>query len=208
MAWIGVRRLGEQQIIAEIGSVENDLEGRTVMQTLENIGFSVPFLAVVMDKLRERYTLAASDLLSLLHQSPAFDEDRKELLLAGLTAFLDGDYVKAIHVLVPQVEHILRRLLGMLGRPTSKHIRVNLGVMQEKSLDDILSDPAMRKALGDDLRRYLSAFLVDRRGHNLRNRLAHGLMAPREFNRGIGDRVVHVLLVLGMIREQEASQDG
>ncbi len=31
--------------------------------------------------------------------------------------------------------------------------------------------------------------------------------APGEFNRGIGDRVVHVLLVMGMIREQEVSQD-
>ena len=128
MSKIGVRRLGEQQIIAEIGSVENDLDGRTVMQTSENIGFTVPFLAAVIDRLRERYTLTASDLLSLLYQSPAFDEDRKELLLAGLAAFLDGDQIKTIHVLVPQVEHILRRLLGMLGRPTSKHIRSNLVV--------------------------------------------------------------------------------
>lgn len=207
MARIGVRRLGEQQITAEIGSVEDDLEGRTVMQISENIGFSVPFLAAVIDRLRDRHTPSADDLLAILHQSPAFDEDRRELVHAGLAAFLDGDLLKAIHVLVPQVEHILRRLLGMLGRPTSKHIRSSTGVMQEKSLDDVLNDPAMRTALGEDVWRYLSTFLVDRRGHNLRNRLAHGLMAPNDFNRGIGDRVFHVLFVIGMIRQQEASQD-
>ncbi|MGD2110766.1 MAG: DUF4209 domain-containing protein [Phycisphaerae bacterium] len=77
--------------------------------------------------------------------------------------------------------------------------------MQEKNLEDILGDQAIRTVLGDDVWRYLSAFLADRRGHNLRNRLAHGLMAPSAFNRATADRVVHVLLVLGMLREQDSS---
>jgi Domain of unknown function (DUF4209) len=204
---IGVRQLGEQQIIAEIGSVEDDFEGRTIMQISENIGFSAPFLAAAMDRLRDRYTLTADDLLTILHQSPAFDEDRRAIICTGLTAYLEGDLLKAIHVLIPQVEHILRRLLGILGRPTNKHSRSNTGVMQENSLDEVLGDPTMRTALGDDLHRYLSMFLVDRRGHNLRNRLAHGLMSLGDFHRGIGDRVVHVLLILGMVRQEEGTQE-
>ena len=208
MARIAVRRLGEQQITATIGSIEDDLEGRMVMQISENIGISVPFLAAVMERLHDRYTPSADDFLNILHQSPAFDENRRELVHAGLSAFIHGDLLKAIHVLVPQMAHILRRLLGMLGIPTSKHIRSSTGVMQEKSLDDVLADPAINTALGEDIWRYLSTFLADRRGYNLRNRLAHGLMAPSDFHRGIADRVVHVLIVLGMIREQEVSVDG
>jgi hypothetical protein len=121
-------------------------------------------------------------------------------LAAGIGAYLDADFVKAIHVLVPQIEHVMRRLLALLGRPTSKHLRSNLGVMQEKSLDDILTDPAVRACLPDDVWRYLSVLLTDRRGWNVRNRLAHGLMMPGEFNSQVADYVLHALLTLAFIR--------
>jgi hypothetical protein len=49
---------------------------------------------------------------------------------------------------LPQIEHCLRRLLGMLGKPTNKHRRSDLGVMVEKSLNDILeNEPIVRSCL-------------------------------------------------------------
>jgi len=38
----------------------------------------------------------------------------------GFAAYANGDFVKAIHVLIPQVENSLRELLKMLDLPTTK----------------------------------------------------------------------------------------
>jgi lysyl-tRNA synthetase, class I len=37
-----------------------------------------------------------------------------------LTAWYEGDLVKAVHVLVPQVENGLRSIVGHFGKPVTK----------------------------------------------------------------------------------------
>lgn len=92
----------------------------------------------------------------------------------------------------------------MLGCPTNKHWRSNLGIMQEKSLNDILEgEAAIAQCLGNDVVQYLRALLSDPRGFNLRNRLAHGLVAALEFSRALSARALHVLLVLSLLRQHD-----
>ena len=80
--------------------------------------------------------------------------------------------------------------------------------MVEKSLNDILEhEAAIEVALGDDVRQYLLAFLADPRGHNLRNRVSHGLLRRQAFRRGISDRLLHILLLFGLIRARCADRD-
>jgi hypothetical protein len=76
--------------------------------------------------------------------------------------------------------------------------------MTEKTLTDILEhEPVIKEILGEVAHAYLLSFLADPRGTNLRNRMSHGLMAAEEFTRGISDRVIHILLMLGTIRRKE-----
>lgn len=44
----------------------------------------------------------------------------RRMLIRSIQAYLDGDYVKAIHIFVPRIEAALRELLGLLGLPTIK----------------------------------------------------------------------------------------
>jgi hypothetical protein len=122
------------------------------------------------------------------------------LLRDGLLAYEQEDFVKAIHVLVPQVEDILRNFLGHLGRPTLKTVRGQPGIMDAKNMNDVLRDEQMRTVLTENLWRYLEVVYVDKRGMNLRNDLAHGLLAPNVFNRYVADRVVHTILALSLMR--------
>src|SRR5262249_18638874 len=103
------------------------------------------------------------------------------LITQGLDAYLAGDHLKAISVLVPQIENALRRLLRLLGQAPNKPRRGDATIMTEKSLNEILErEPAVADFLGEDIRLYILTFLADARGHNLRNRMSHGLMtAPR-----------------------------
>lgn len=113
---------------------------------------------------------------------------------------MSGDHVKAIHVLIPQIEYTLRRLLFLLGQPPNKAMRSAKGVLQEKTLTDLLIEPEIRRVLGEDCLWYLSVLLADPRGPNLRNRVCHGLASSSQFARPWSDCIIHVLLVLAMLR--------
>jgi hypothetical protein len=188
---------------AKIGSLDEDPDGRLHRQLGQTIGFYQPFLALTLERLRETYKPSVDDIFKFLHGAPLFADTEKGLLRDGLDAYEREDFVKAIHVLVPQIEHILRSFMGVLGVPTLKTVRNHPGIMDAKSMNDILSDERMREVLTENLWRYLTVLYVEKKGGlNLRNDLAHGLLPPDAFNRQIADRVFHSLLALSLIREQ------
>lgn len=189
---------------ATIGSLDEDPDGRLHKQLGETIGFYQPFLALTLERLREKYKPSIDDIFKFLHESPLFVDTDKGLLREGLEAYEKEDFVKAIHILVPQIEHILRTFLGVLGVPTLKNVRNHPGIMDAKSMNDILSDERMREVLKENLWRYLTVLFIEKKGgFNLRNDLAHGLLPPTAFNRQIADRVFHSLLTLSLIRERQ-----
>ncbi len=191
---------------AKIGSLDEDAEGRLHKQLDQTIGFYQPFLIYTLAKLKERYSPTVEQILLFLRLSPLFTEEDNGLLQAGLEAYWNDDFVKAIHVLVPQIEHILRNFLGSLGIPTLKTVR-NLGIMDAKSMNDVLGDERMRQVLTENLWRYLSVVYIDKRGMNLRNDLCHGLLAPAMFNKGVADRVFHTLLSLSLLRSNDGKKE-
>jgi hypothetical protein len=189
---------------AKIGSLDEDPDGRLHRQLGQTIGFYQPFLAMTLERLRERYKPSIDDILKFLQGSPLFVDADKGLLRQGLEAYEKEDFVKAIHVLVPQIEHILRTFLGGLGVPTLKTVRNHPGIMDAKSMNDILNDERMRQVMTESLWRYLTVLYIEKKGGlNLRNDLAHGLLPPNAFNRPVADRVFHSLLALSLIREQK-----
>jgi len=193
--------LSDNQVIGRAGSIEDDPDGRLVLHIRDNMKFEAIWLQMALDRTREKYNLSPGSLLPHLFESPLFDPARTGLLEQGIGAYIANDHVKAIPVLLPQIEHCLRRLLGMLGKPTNKHRRSDLGIMVEKSLNDILeSESTVRQCLGEDATAYLQVLLCDPRGFNLRNSVAHGLMDSGEFHRFFSDRLIHVLLFLSLLR--------
>src|SRR5260221_4824216 len=88
---------------AKIGSLEEDPDGRLHMEIGNRIGLYAPFLVKVIDRTREKYSPTSEQIIEWLSKSAVFHESRKEFLVEGLRAYESGDYLKAIHVLVPQV---------------------------------------------------------------------------------------------------------
>jgi hypothetical protein len=187
---------------AVIGSLDEDPDGRLHAQIAQSIKIYQPFLVHALASLRSKYAPSTDEIVDCLWESPLFSAAHRELLKQGLLAYEAEDFVKAVHVLVPQLEHIMRQFLAMLGVPTLKTVRGYPGIMDAKSMNDVLSDVRVRKVMTEDLWRYLSVLYIDKRGLNLRNDLAHGLVPPRGFNRQISDQVFHSLLAIGLMRIQ------
>ncbi|MHC5536777.1 DUF4209 domain-containing protein [Singulisphaera rosea] len=204
---IPITKVSEGQVVGNIGTVDSDPEGALLHEISKAIGYAMPFLEKALDRARERYSATPEQIVGFLSKSPAFTVRFQGIIKLGVEAYFAGDHPKAIHLLVPQIESALRFLLTLLGRPANKARRGDLSSMTEKTLTDILEhEPVIKGMMGEAAHVYVLSFLADPRGRNLRNRMSHGLMAAEEFNRGISDRVLHILLMLGTIRRKETTE--
>jgi hypothetical protein len=198
---IGVQIVDQAgRITARIGSVDEDAEGRLYQQLATSIGFHDFFLRYVIQKLNERFSPVTDDFLKAIFASPVFLETQRPFLEDGLKAYLEGDFLKAVHVLVPQVEQALRNLLALIGISPNKTVRGNSGILDVKSMGNALEDETLRNVLPENVWRYLTVLYVERRGINLRNDLAHGLVSHSAFTQTLSNRVFHSLLVMSLIR--------
>lgn len=189
-------------IIATIGSLQSDPEGRLIHGVAEALQLRTVWMAWVMDRVRARYSPSVDDIWTELAVSPVFLPDRKPLIAEGIRAYFDADYTKAIHVLLPQIEHALLTLLRLLpGKTINKPFRDRTkGAMQFKNLSDILEDDDVAAVLGPDLHLHFVSTLGHPKGLNLRNQVCHGLCQPGTMARPWADITFHCLLVMSLVR--------
>jgi hypothetical protein len=130
-------------------------------------------------QLCQEHNVKLGDILSLVKYSPFVPENREQIFARGLYAGMIGDFVVAVHLLIPQIENSIREILEQKGIAVSKVD--DQGVQNERDLNDILYEPALKEVLGEDIVFDLQGLLIERHGSNFRNRLAHGLVSDDGF---------------------------
>ncbi len=190
---------------AEIRGVGEDVEGRLVDASTFHFQYFGPFLRAVLAKAREKLSPSAADIVNFLAQSPLVEEDDRLLLLSGLERYLADDFVGAIHVLIPRIETLARRIQAISGGPQFRP-RTG-GGLNVPLLDGILRGEHFVDAVGEDIARHLRVLLTDARGWNLRNGVCHGLMPASEFTKARADWILHALLLLSSLRPGEDASE-
>lgn len=188
------------RVVAQIGSLEQDLDGHIVRQVSQNLAFSAMFMRMILNKLVKEKGLNEKDVLDFISSTPIIRKERLEIIQHGLKAYFANDMLTAIHVLIPQIEEAIRNLVEMSGGIVLKKNRG--GGYQLRTFDDLLRDQIVIDVLTEDYADYFRILLTDQRGWNIRNNVCHGLVGPQLFNNQVGDRVLHTLLCLGFINER------
>ncbi|MFL9908899.1 DUF4209 domain-containing protein [Paraburkholderia sp. RL17-337-BIB-A] len=127
-----------------------------------------------LEVLREEQQLREQDFVLVAEQSPLVPPDRTRLYGKALSYGFEGDMVAALHVLVPQIENMIRYHLKQAGAKTTTLDAV--GIEMENGMSTLVDMPEMRDIFSDDLIFELKALFCSQFGPNLRNQLAHGLM--------------------------------
>lgn len=194
------------RIVASVGPIDEDLEGHTVLQMVQDLNFSAPFLDAVLLRLVGRHHLTAALLADRVLRAPVFLPEHRPSIERGFSAYLGGDHVVAAHLFVTQIESAVRELLEIQGVAVMKQGRHGFIL---KSLHDLLSEDAVVSALGGDMVLYLRVLLTDQRGWNLRNNICHAIFPSAAYQKPLSDRLVHALLCLSLIRraDGEAQSD-
>ncbi|MDH3335910.1 MAG: DUF4209 domain-containing protein, partial [Rhodospirillaceae bacterium] len=131
-----------------------------------------------LEIVRQEHRLKEADFYSLVSRSPLVPPDRIRLMAKALFQGFDGDFVSALHLLIPQIENLVRYHLKQHGEKTT-NIDVN-GIENENGLSTLMENPKVKAIFGKDLVFELKAIFCDPFGPNLRNELAHGLIGYEE----------------------------
>ena len=113
-------------------------------------------------------------LKALCQHSPIVPENRECLIGYALWLGFEHEFGSAIHLLSPQVEHMVRIQLKEAGAQTSNIDRD--GIENENGLSTLLELPEANDVFGTDLCFELKSVFTDSLGFNLRNEVAHGLL--------------------------------
>ena len=198
MAMISQSLISDDRVVATVGSVADDLFGRVIRQACFMIDFSTPWLHIAITRAIEKHSITATEFGVFINRGGLFGDGA--LLAEGLEAWFARDFVKAVHVLVPQVELGLRTLAGLKGQPTTKPSQKYGGAQMAVTMGDMLYTPDYVAAFGQfgrDLAVHFAALYADPRGKNVRNEMAHGLMTKAEASEGLMLWIIHSLILLG-----------
>jgi hypothetical protein len=130
-------------------------------------------------ELLKSHTVTLDDVAHLLRHSPYVPHGREAFWVIGIHAGLHGRFIESLHVLVPQVEHLLRDIFKRHGLIASAID--DDGIQQEFDLNRLLRSEDAETLLGEDLCFVLRVIFIERFGYNLRNEMSHGMLGPGAF---------------------------
>jgi len=136
--------------------------------------------------------LAASDL---------FDADNLTIIQVGLERFFVGDYVSALHILVPQYEDSLRSIVEQGGQGVVSPRRGEAG-WNVQAFGEFFKSELLKSSMPKDMWHYIRIVMVEQTGWNLRNRIAHGLISPQDCTETEAVTVLHLYLLLTLFRNE------
>jgi len=178
----------------------------TAQLTAPLLQFGAQYFFYAVRHLRTAHGLKADGLARALARSPWVEPRNRVFIQRGLRRYYAGDYISALHVLIPQLEDVIRHMLPALGVATTSSEQ---GVEREKPLEVIFDRDRerarLRQSLGEDLWYTLRVALIDKWGWNLRNQIAHGLASEEECNEVRAAAVVLLLLNVTHVELTQAS---
>ena len=126
------------------------------------------------DLLTCEHPLRQSDFIKLAWQSSIVPPQREILFGKGLYLGYDGDPATALHLLVPQIENMVRFHLKRVGTKTTT--LDPQGIETENGLSALIDVPEATTIFVEDITYEIRALFGDHFGPNLRNNVAHGLL--------------------------------
>ncbi len=184
-----------------VGNYEKDPEGSLILHITEKMNLSAYFLGMAIQKMIDVGLFCTERIMSkIIEPCILFEESNYDIIRQGLDFFFEGKYILACHIIVPQIENAIRNLVEMSGASVIKPQYKRNG-FQLLTLDELLRTKPIEDSFTPDGALYLRLVLTDQRSLNIRNLLCHGILPPEYFNSGVAARLLHVLIILGMIRE-------
>lgn len=121
-------------------------------------------------------------------------ETDADIIKVGIKRYFDGDFISAIHILVPKFESCFREFFSWGGYPTTS-IKKS-ATQHEQTFNEFLENNFVKENIDSDTLFLIKYVMVDNLGYNLRNDIAHGLAGSDKFSRNIANIVLFLYFIL------------
>lgn len=120
------------------------------------------------------YALEERHFIPIVAHSPFVPPENEYIFALGFARLMQGDFVSAAHILLPQLENSLRYVLKQVGTDPSM-IQSDL-IQEDRSISALLSDhrDLLGKLLSIPVVDEIDLLFHDRAGPALRHEMAHG----------------------------------
>lgn len=190
-------------VIKTISGDEEKLEFSTIRNFMlgYNLGVNV-LMPRIIDLIKKQDFDYLEHTLKLFEDAPLIEKENLKFIKDGLNYYFKDENLACAHIFTFQVEAILRNILKILGVPT---FSFRNGEMKARMLDDVISALSSINGFEKDFIKFLEIFLIDLRGENLRNNVAHGLCEYKYFDRRICDLLFIILIRIASYHIQKTS---
>ncbi len=166
------------------------------------------YLKKIFDGLGER-GLNEESLIAYLQSRGTFQENNLGIIAIGINRYFAGDYISALHILIPQLENTFLFMSERLGVDV---IALNRGKdvsTQFKTLSvEHLNSETFQSKWNRDFCEQLKFVLFEPLGYMLRHKIAHGQITAVECTPQMTNLVLYFFLVLAArveIKQQKLS---
>ena len=117
LRYIGIKFMAGDITVREMRGEKEHLEFRAIESIVHQTAFMAAImLAPIMDTIVAEHCDLEAGVEAVMHESGYFGSTRVVLVRNGISAYLRGDYIAAVHVLIPQVEGAFRDMLAACRR--------------------------------------------------------------------------------------------
>lgn len=179
---------GDGRVIAktngglEQGGKEYELQVEAQLQQTFSIDIGLSIKGSIYPAFKQflsEHTVSKEYITAVCLNSSIVPRDRASIWAEGLYFGFEKNFLVSTHLLIPQVEHIIRLLLKQADIQTT--VLEASGIEMEKGLSTLIEDPKLEELIDKNLILELKYLLTKSIGYNLRNNVAHGLSSPHTF---------------------------
>ena len=182
---------GQKYPISAPQTPEQEFEDHVMDNYRIETELALNWLTGFLTELIKENKLSLEDFQKFFTKLEIVDKDTHETVLEGLTSYFKGDYFHAVYVLTLQLEDFLRYLLAVFGGQTTIP---EAGAFREKTLGSVLVE--LKPYVSELVFHYISWVMVDYRGFNLRNNIAHGFFKKKHANPIYSTAILHIFCLL------------
>lgn len=194
-----VRRSTVDDAGHSVANEDDPFQSELRRNALLKIQLNSIFLDHIFQRLKNEKGLNKETLYSFLRSWGLIDENNLKIIECGLENYFSEDYVGSMHILVPQLESVIRNFLKKAGVQAISSVRGTTNT-QESTLSDLLNRDEVREKLTEDLHWYITLILVEKLGFNFRNDVAHGLIKFDSLNLSNSNLILHLFILLTRLK--------
>lgn len=171
----GIDFLDKESALYEDSVLHEMIQNYELDIELHSKGMIIP----AYQQLVSEHRITKDILYELCSKSFLVFKNRTIFWVEGLYAGFENNFIISSHLLIPQLEHLVRSKMKEVGLKTSM---LKDGVETENGLTTLLKHDKISDVIDKNLVFELRALLSEQIGINLRNNIAHGLSEAHTLN--------------------------